>query len=126
METTTTWIAVLTGVLGAWLMGFSSVTGAPTLDAWHDLVVGGTVVTLAGYSHSRIRAEGRPSSRASRALVLLGVWLLLAPFALGVDGVLLWNDVVVGVLVTALAGYTASVAPFTDRPSTRHPSTDER
>ncbi|HZD11622.1 MAG TPA: SPW repeat protein [Candidatus Binatia bacterium] len=43
---------------------------------------------------------------ASGLNVLLGIWLLVAPFILGYSGVAagLWNDIIVGALVLILAG----------------------
>ena len=66
----------------------------------------------AGYNYYR-EAKGRPASRASAVMnLLLGLWLIAAPFAFGANGVLLWNDVVVGSIVTLLAAYNWSVAEF--------------
>lgn len=36
---------------------------------------------------------------------LLGLWWVIAPFVFGINGVLLWNDVIVGALVVFFAGY---------------------
>jgi hypothetical protein len=48
---------------------------------------------------------------ASTINVLLGIWLVIAPFALAYshNAGALWNDIIVGVVVVALAGVRAFV-----------------
>ena len=51
--------------------------------------------------------EGRGQVKIASALnVLLGIWLVIAPFLLGYAdvGTTLWNDVIVGAIVLILAG----------------------
>lgn len=36
---------------------------------------------------------------------MLGLWLIAAPFVLGVTGSSLWNAVIVGVIIASLGGY---------------------
>ncbi|NHN42985.1 hypothetical protein G9C85_15300 [Halorubellus sp. JP-L1] len=119
MDTPTESITLLTGALGIWIMAFPFLVGSPSLDRWNDVVVGGTVTTLAGYNYSRERARGGPSKVISGMLVLLGGWLLFAPFLTGVTGGRLWNDVAVGVLVAAFGGYNAYVASTEEQPGAR-------
>ena len=47
----------------------------------------------------------KSAQRASGGNVLVGVWLILAPFALGYSGLerAVWNDMVVGVAIIVLA-----------------------
>lgn len=119
MDTPTKSITVLTGALGVWLVAFPFIVGSPSLDRWNDVVVGGMIAALAGYNCSRERVQGGPSKGVSGALLLLGGWLLFAPFLTGVTGNLLWNDVAVGVLVTAFAGYNVYVALSREQTVTR-------
>lgn len=97
----------VTGLLGVWLVAAPFVLGAPLVDQWNDVAVGGVIAILAGCNHSHDRIHGTPSRGISGAHVVLGGWLLFAPFVSGVTGALLWNDVGVGVLVSAFAGYNA-------------------
>ncbi|NIC01053.1 SPW repeat protein [Halobacterium sp. R2-5] len=124
MDTPTKSITVLTGTLGVWLTTFPFIVKPPSLDTWNDVVVGGTIATLAGYNYSRERIQGGPGKGISGILVLFGGWLLLAPFITGVAGGLLWNDVVVGVFVTAFAGYNVYVAPSGEQTVTHVPTND--
>ncbi len=86
---------------------------------WNDVIVGLSIATIAGYNYFR-EANGRPASRASAATnTVLGLWLIAAPFVFGIDGTLLWNDVIVGSMITLFAGYNwgASDLPGTGSPS---------
>lgn len=100
----------VTGVLGVWLVASPFVLGAPQLNLWNDVVAGGAITALAVYNHSYDRVHGTPSRWTSLAHVVLGGWLLVAPFVSGVTGAPLWNDVGVGVLLSAFAGYNVYVA----------------
>lgn len=106
----TKWITILTAILGIWLFTFPVWSGSPILDRWNDLVAGGIITTLSGYNFARDYREIGPSKRISTGLALVGVWLLFVPFVIGVMGPLLWNDIVVGVLVTSFAIYNLYMA----------------
>lgn len=98
------------------------VLGGPPADRWNDVVAGGLVATLAGYNYSHEQVEGAPNQRIAGAIGLIGGWLLFAPFINSVTGVLLWNDVIIGVLVTAFAGYNVYMAPLYEQSTTHHSS----
>lgn len=120
MTATTKWITLLTAALGIWLFSFPVWAGSPVLDRWNDLVAGGTIATLSGYNFARVHSGIGPSKRVSTGLALVGAWLLFAPFVVSVVGPLLWNDIVVGVLVTAFAIYTLYVASLIEPGPTRN------
>lgn len=115
MNSPTRWITFAIGGLGIWLMAAPFVLGAPSIDTWNDVIVGGALSLLAGHNHSYERRQGKPSQWIASVLVGLGVWQFFAPFLVGVTGLLRWNDVVVGVLVSAFAGYNVYAAQFLNR-----------
>lgn len=45
---------------------------------------------------------------ASGINIVLGIWLIIAPFLLAVSQTAMWNDIIVGVLVLLLAGTRVS------------------
>lgn len=105
-------LAGTNGLLGLWMIAAPFIWGAPTADLWNDVIVGIVIAGLAGYNYYR-ETNGQTASRASAALnTLLGLWLIAAPFVFGVDGVLLWNDVIVGAIITLFAGYNWGVGGF--------------
>lgn len=112
MASPTRWITLATGGLGLWLMTAPFVFGAPTIDTWNDVVVGGALSLLSGHNHAHERELGKPSQWIMGILAVLGAWLFFFPFLVDVSGPHRWNDVVVGVLVSAFAGYNAYAAQF--------------
>lgn len=124
MTTPTKWITILTAVIGIWLFVFPVWGGTPTLDRWNDFVAGGMIAILSGYNYARDHIGNGPSKGVSTGLALVGVWLLFAPFVIGVTGPLLWNDIAVGVLVTAFAIYNFYMASLID-PAPIQKHTDE-
>jgi len=92
------WANLVLGVwliLSPWLLGFSGIPSA----MWNAVIVG-VVVGLMALMHLR----GGPLWEEG-VNVLLGVWLILSPWILGFSGEAnaLWNALIVGVLVGALA-----------------------
>lgn len=114
MTAPTKWITILTAILGIWLFSSPVWTGSPLLDRWNDFVTGEMIATLSGYNYARDHIGNGPSKGVSASLALVGGWLLFAPFVIGVDGPLLWNDIAVGVLVTAFAIYNFYIASLID------------
>ena len=105
VSSTVKWLAGVNGLLGLWMIVFPFLFAAPPTDLWNDVIVGTVIAGLAAYNYYR-ESKGEVASRVSAALnMLLGLWLIAAPFVFGVEGALLWNDVIVGTTVTLLAGY---------------------
>ena len=124
MEYPTRWTVATTALLGLWLFVTPSVLEAPVVSQWNNVVVGSTILVLSGYNYSRERRREMLDRRAVAVNGLLGGWLLVAPFVLGVTGLLLWNDVIVGIGVTSLALYNIYAAPRVQRVNTQTPPED--
>jgi hypothetical protein len=93
-----TWTLVFSAALGIWLMFAPSVFGTHGLAAHNDHLIGPLVATFAVIALGEI-------GRAVRWLnVLLGAWLIIAPWILSA-GVTAsrWNDVVVGSALLVLS-----------------------
>lgn len=122
MDTTTKSLAGINTILGFWLIIAPFVFEAPTSDLWNDIIVGAAIVFLAGYNYYR-ETDQQPMSTGSAGLnLLLGFWLIVAPFITGVSGRLLWNDVIVGILVASFAGYNTYRATCVKRHTTTQQS----
>jgi hypothetical protein len=94
------WINAL---LGAYLFFVPALFGTQgdAASSWNAYIVGVSVVIVA------LIALAAPASRVPEwTNVVLGVWLIVAPFALGFAGLsaALWNAIIVGVLVITFAG----------------------
>lgn len=92
-------------VLGAWLIvaPFVGVGSAGDVAAWNSYVSGVAVAIFA------LAAIARPQVWEEWVNLVIGLWLILAPFALGfTDQPLpMWNQIVIGLLVGADALWAA-------------------
>jgi SPW repeat len=92
------WINVL---LGIWVIISPFILGFSTLPAamWNSVATGGAIGILA-----LIRSSAPRQSGWSWTNVILGIWLIISPFALGfASGVALWNDVILGIIIAIVA-----------------------
>jgi predicted signal transduction protein with EAL and GGDEF domain len=89
-------------IIAPWALGYSQVSAA----VWNDVIVGATIVILAGI---RTATPDRYTG-VSWTNVVLGVWLLVAPFILvySAGGAPVWNDIIVGILVVSLGWVSAA------------------
>lgn len=98
------WQDSLNLVLGLWLaispwaLSFSEEM-QPT---WNAVIVGALIVALAVFEFVKLMAW------EEWADVALGAWLVISPWVLGFSGLatVMWNAVIVGALVAALALWT--------------------
>ena len=96
-------------ILGLWLIVAPFVLLYRGISAalWDNIIVGIIIAVLAGW-----RALGKESIRitvTSWVVALLGVWTIIAPFALhyASNASAMWNGVIVGIVVAILATYRA-------------------
>lgn len=91
------WVNV---VLGIWVLISPFVLTFPSQRMVWNNVATGIVVGI----FAILRLSARSQSGWSWINVLLGIWLILSPFVLGfVHGAALWNNVIVGIIIAALA-----------------------
>jgi hypothetical protein len=100
-------------LLGLWLLVAPFLLGYGNIAAamWNDVIVGGLVLILAG-----VRVWKPAHNRwLSWTNVLLGLWLLAAPFILAYSEVAaaMWNDIIVGIGIAVLGAWSAIAAPET-------------
>lgn len=92
-------------LFGAWLVISPFVLGyraeAPAMAVWNPVIIGLAVIVFA------VAVLTRPQQWEAWVMLILGAWLVLAPFVLGFAGIAaaLWNHVILGLLVAADAGY---------------------
>ena len=103
----------LVALLGLWevfapsFLGYSQAAGA----RWDAIILGISLVILAGWA--ALSNQVSTVKTLEWVNTLLGIWLILAPFIVGYTTFAgaLWNDIIVGILVTVLAGWAALVVP---------------
>src|SRR6185369_3281936 len=89
-------------LLGIWLILAPFVLGYASLQVamWNDIILGALVLAIA-----MIRTFGTALGTASWVNVVLGIWLVIAPFVLnyGDNPSPRWNDIILGMLVIIFA-----------------------
>ena len=81
-------------IIAPWVLGYSA-----RVPRWNDVVFGIVVGLLA-----LIRAAGGYRQHwASLVNALVGIWLFVAAFTIDHSAVAMWNDIILGVIVFALA-----------------------
>ncbi|HYG34455.1 MAG TPA: SPW repeat protein [Clostridia bacterium] len=96
-------------VLGVWLAVSPFILGFTRLESamWNNIIIGLLVLVLA-------LMQGSGGRAGSMLNVLLGLWLVVSPFALDFAApVPLWNNIIVGLLIAIMAviGRTERTAP---------------
>src|SRR6188472_343428 len=98
--------------LGIWVIISPFVVQFSQLPAamWNNVIVGIVVAVLA-----IIRTSVRSQTAWSWANVILGIWMIISPFALGVmTAAILWNNIILGIVIALVAtGSATSRAPAT-------------
>jgi hypothetical protein len=96
-QTSSSWVNVL---LGIWLIISPFVVQYPIHRAIWNNVVAGIIVIAVGL----IRFGMRRQPQWSWLNLILGIWTIIAPFAVGFFSMTLtWSNIVVGILVAAVA-----------------------
>src|SRR5579872_2025305 len=107
---TPVWISWTNVALGIWMVVAAFVFRHPNGTAITENIVTGLFVALAALWSARA-FRPRVSLAASLAVVLTGLWVLAAPFALGYEreSAAVVNDVIVGgiVIVLGMVGISA-------------------
>lgn len=102
------WLSVLAALLGLWILASPFIWAATEAALWNNAIVGAVVFLIGAFNYYRL-TNGQTINLASMALAaLLGLWVLVTPFAfdVGVE-TLLWSNVVAGIIVALLGGYVA-------------------
>lgn len=94
-------------IIAPFLLGYSDQAS----PLWNDIIVGVLIAAMAG---ARVAGAFRAPS-LSWVNVILGGWLIIAPFLLGYsdDANPLWNDIIVGIVVVLFGIWSAVSSPRT-------------
>jgi hypothetical protein len=100
-------IAGLWLVISPFVLGFA----ATRFEFWSTVVSGAVVAVL---SASRSLGDGYRYSWPSWVNLLVGAWLIIAPFVLGFAvTAATWNSIILGILVMGLSGWSLASTPET-------------
>jgi hypothetical protein len=103
------WINIVLGIWGIispFVLQFARLPAA----MWNNVIVGIVIAVLAIIRTSASRQTGW-----SWANVILGIWMIISPFALGaMTTAVLWNNILLGIVIALIAiGSASSRAPAT-------------
>ena len=117
---TLSWLVV---VLGAWevIAPFILDTSHNAGALWDAIILGVALIILAGWA--ALANQFATVKTLSWINVVLGAWLILAPFVIGYTNVAaaIWNDIVVGILALLLSLWAALVVPRAISGTSGHP-----
>ena len=104
---TLSWLVALAGLwelIAAFTLGYSASPAA----LWNAIIIGLALIVLGTWA--AVSNEVATDKTLDWVNVVLGIWLITAPFLLGYRSVTtaLANDAIVGVIVLALAGWAVS------------------
>lgn len=114
-------LSAIIALLGIWMILEAVLVDLVAAQMWSDALVGMALLVIGVYNYSRRSDKQLGSIGAATLVAILGLWLIAAPFLLGLDGgfaetvndIGFWNDVVVGLIVFGLGAY--SVYEIRDR-----------
>lgn len=109
---TASWINVLAGI---WLIFAPFVLGYTQPNAVTNDIILGIVIGILALI--RVFSPLR-STWLSIINILLGLWLIAAPFVLGyTNSTPFWNDIIVGIIVAVMALWSSSSSSSVNRPT---------
>lgn len=103
MVNTNWWLSLGSVLVGIWIIVAEAFYKLSTVEFWNSIVVGGAIVIFAGYSMSR-SASTLSRIGMSGLAALLGIWLVITPWTIGVTGSLMWSFAASGLIVALLSG----------------------
>lgn len=115
------WVCGLAALLGAWIAVAPFVLGGSAAITWNNVIVGVAILVIAGSNAYRLHVGRRMVVGAMAFVAVLFVWTAVAPVAIETGAeLLLWNNVVGGIIGLAVAAIVANVGRGVDarRPET--------
>lgn len=103
----TRWISWIIGILGLLLLIAPLIFGYTGLQAafWNSLIVGILIAVAAFWEALNVER-----SDVNLFVSILGIWMIFSPYLLRYSTirVALWSNLIIGLVVAALAGYQAA------------------
>lgn len=109
------WVSALLALLGLWMVAQAFLIDLVAAQFWNDVIVGLLLAAIGTYNYSRRAGEHAGNVGAAAVAVLIGLWLIAAPFLFGdqmpftgaATDMGAWNDIIVGLAALGLGAYSA-------------------
>ncbi|OGF28171.1 hypothetical protein A2303_01925 [Candidatus Falkowbacteria bacterium RIFOXYB2_FULL_47_14] len=97
-------------IFSPFILGFSAINAILVNNILLGIIIG----VLAAI---RVSMPGKKTNWLSVANMILGLWLIISPFTVSgsMDAAPIWNNVIVGLVVTVMAAWSASTGQETSR-----------
>jgi hypothetical protein len=102
----TPFISAIVAALGVWVAFSVLIYDLGAAAFWNNVVVGAVVFAAGAYNYYRLVSDVPLSIGVASLVAILGVWLIVAPAALGMTSGF-WSTLASGLLIAGLAGYNA-------------------
>lgn len=102
------WVSGIVSLIGLWIAASPFIWDTSEMATWNNVAVGLAIFLIAGYNFYRMNQEFVGSVGASSLVAILGLWTIVAPFAIEIQTEALgWSNVAAGALVALAAAYSA-------------------
>lgn len=100
------WISGIASLIGLWIAASPFVYDTANVAIWNNVAVGAAIFLIAGFTYYQFASGTFAAIGALSLVVLLGLWTIVAPYAMEFDSnALLLSNVVAGAAVALLAAY---------------------
>jgi hypothetical protein len=97
------WSQKFLAAVGTWVMAAPSLLGSALELLRIDVIIGATLVIVAGFNYGRRLAKEPTHGGAIGLSLVLGLFLIVFPFYYEVSRQIFWNDVISGVLIVSIS-----------------------
>ncbi|WP_306061237.1 SPW repeat domain-containing protein [Natronococcus wangiae] len=117
------WTSGIAALAGVWAIIAAFVWSVPQMLLWSNVGIGALIALFAGYTAYRAMDEMAVHKVVPGLAALGGLWVLVSPFVIeAVSQAIMVSNVVTGVLVAAMAGYSLVRMSEFEAPRAKEPA----
>lgn len=115
------WVSAIVALIGLYVVASPFIFESTDAATWNDTLVGTGIFLLAGYNFVRLSRDRLASVGVASLAVLLGLWLVAAPFIIDMGSdVLATGTMISGAATAVLSAYNAYANNKADAPEQTH------
>jgi len=102
------WVSALAAVVALWVIASPFIYESTDAAAWNNTLVGTAIFLLAGYNFVRLSRGELANAGAAALTLLLGLWIVVSPFIMGMGSdELATSTILSGIVIAILSAYNA-------------------